>query len=277
MQAHAIEQELVQQLWSGYPAYCAWLKQQHKPLHSVRAERSRIHLFLTWLRRNDNRFAALSLEQARNRALAAYLDHLQYNLRARPSTLSKTLYSINNFFNYAGLGTARVQREEMPGPNVITLSMQEQQEFVAAARLTSAKQRAIGLLLFHTGIKITDCSALNLQNLNLSEGTITVPDRDNELGRAFQLNDQETVTALHEWIVLRNQKYHRSGEDALFVNPQRRRITPAGLNLIVGKIGILAKLEVSAQVLRETWMMRRPSAPNLDRGGNPHTVRIAAD
>lgn len=243
-------------LWACYPQYCNWLKLQRKSVHAVRADRSRVHLFLTWLLRNKKNYPDLSIEKARDAAIAEYLDHLQYSLRARPSTLTKTISSINHFYSYAGLGAARVERDDMPSPEMMALSAEEQEQFLKATRMTSAKQRAVAMLLFHTGMKLADCSALNLQDLNLTESTLTIPDRNGELGRIYKLNG-DTTTALYDWMTLRTRKYHRATEDALFVNPQRRRITPAGLNLIVRKIGDLVKLEISAQTLRETHLMRR--------------------
>jgi len=54
-------------------------------------------------------------------------------------------------------------------------------------------------------------------------------------------------------------------EKALFLNPQRRRISQAGVNLVVRKISMEAGLDLSAQQLRDTYLVENAQANSADQ------------
>jgi integrase/recombinase XerC len=65
----------------------------------------------------------------------------------------------------------------------------------------------------------------------------------------------EAVEAVCEWLVERGKKFKdKPADNALFVNPQGRRISTASLDLIVRKIGRDCGIELSAHVLRHTFL-----------------------
>lgn len=69
--------------------------------------------------------------------------------------------------------------------------------------------------------------------------------------------------AVREWLLERSTKFeNKSVDDALFLNPQGKRLSTASLDLIVRKIGQSCGLDLSAHVLRHTCLT------NLVRSGN---------
>src|SRR6202022_4342094 len=104
------ESEFVQILQEQYISYSAWLKTQPFSPHARRAQRSRLHQFIGFLSRSKRNYENTVSEQVtRDAAVNDYLDYLQYFLKARPSTVSKFLTTIGEFYEY--LGVEPVSRE----------------------------------------------------------------------------------------------------------------------------------------------------------------------
>jgi site-specific recombinase XerD len=66
--------------------------------------------------------------------------------------------------------------------------------------------------------------------------------------------DEATRGALMAWLIERERKGVQPTEQALFVNSSGQRISTQGLDLIVRKIGVKARINLSAQVLRDTFL-----------------------
>lgn len=269
MQSQLLEPELSAFLQSQYPQFCSWLIANVKSTQSRRADRSRVNLFLGWLSRNQNRYANWDVHEAKTYAVADYLDYLHYQNNARESTIAKTMVALNLFFNIAGLGSVSVEREPLPSPEPSALDSEAKNRFEQAAySADSIKQKAISLVVLETGMKASDCSNLNIEDFDPDSACVFVKQPTPESRKCYSLT-KTAIAAVLDWLQLRLRRYQRPNEKALFVNPQRKRITPAGINLIVKKTGILADLDVSARVLRDTYLLGKSKGEEKRSPGAP--------
>jgi len=259
------QSQFILNLQEQYTGYSNALKTQLPSPHARRAQRSRLSQFISFLSHSKRNYATEHPErQAKDAAVSDYLDYLQYFLKARPSTIGKALATIGEFYEYIGLEPISIVRDELPGANPQALSNEQVQKFLAAAEANSSiKHKSLALLLGTTGIRAIDCTMLNMDDYIASTGTLCLTGSDMSTPRAIKLN-VPTRLALEQWLQQRRQRFTRLNEKALFLNPQRRRISQAGVNLVVRKISMEAGLDLSAQQLRDTYLVENAQANSVD-------------
>ncbi|MBX9685316.1 MAG: tyrosine-type recombinase/integrase [Candidatus Obscuribacterales bacterium] len=246
--------------------YLSWLKRQPLSQQTKRAYASRINRFLTFLDASGEVVGRL-MENERERAhvVREYKRHLKVDERCSPATVNAHLTAIDHFFQFQGASNAKIAREDLPQEAPRALSKSEQKRFLrAVAACRRSKDRAVALLLLYTGIRISECAQLNEQDISIAgrRQRIVVRSGKGERYREIPLN-AEAREALREWLQERNIKFEGlDHDDALFKNPQGRRLSTSSLDLIVRKIGESCGLSVSAHVLRHTCLT------NLVRNGS---------
>jgi len=260
------QSQFILNLQEQYSGYSNALKTQLPSPHARRAQRSRLSQFISFLSHSKRSYATENPErQAKDAAVSDYLDYLQYFLKARPSTVAKALATIGEFYEYIGLEPISVVRDELLGANPQALSNEQVQKFLAAAEANaSVKHKSLALLLGTTGIRAIDCTMLNIDDYSASTGTLCLRVSDMSTPRAITLT-APTRLALEQWLQQRRQRFTRLNEKALFLNPQRRRISQAGVNLVVRKISMEAGLDLSAQQLRDTYLVENAQANSADQ------------
>lgn len=266
--------QFIQSLQKHYSGYSNALKTQMPSPHARRAQRSRLSQFISFLSHSRRGYEATNPDrQAKDAAVSDYLDYLQYFLKARPSTIVKALATIGEFYDYIGLEPISIVRDELPGANPQALSNEQVQKFLAAAQANSSiKHRSLALLLGTTGIRAIDCTLLDIDDYIPSTATLRLRANDLSSTRAITL-DTPTKLALEQWLEQRCQRFTRSNEKALFLNPQRRRISQAGVNLVVRKISMEAGLDLNAQQLRDTYLVENTQAHSAEETQTPYLTQ----
>ncbi len=245
--------------------YLSWLKRQPLSQETKRAYAGRINRFLSFLDASGEDAGRL-MENERERAhvVREYKRHLKLKEHCSPSTVNAYLTTIDHFFQFQGAANTRIAREDLPQEAPRALSKTEQKRFLrAVAACRRSKDRAVALLLLYTGIRISECAQLNEHDVSVAgrHHRIVVRSGKGERYREIPLNP-EAREALREWLHERNTKFDGVDHDeALFLNPQGRRLSTSSLDLIVRKIGESCGLSISAHVLRHTCLT------NLVRNG----------
>lgn len=245
--------------------YLAWLKRQPLSPETRRAYTGRINRFLRFLDASgEDLRTLLQTERERAHVLREYKRHLKLKRLSSPATVNAHLTAIDHFFEFLGATATKVGREDLPQEAPRALTKPEQKRFVrAVAACRRSKDRAVALLLLYTGIRISECAKLNEQDVSIAgrRHRIVIRSGKGDRYREIPLN-AESREALREWINERGEKFDGvEVEDALFLNPQGRRLSTSSLDLIVRKIGESCGLSVSAHVLRHTCLT------NLVRNG----------
>jgi len=261
-----LKTDLLKAAFERYEKYLSWLKRQPLSEQTRRAYRSRINHFLGFLGSSGEDLRAL-IQNERERAhiLREYKRHLKQELRSRPTTVNAYLTAIDHFFQFQGAAPVEVAREDLPQEAPQALSKEEQKRFLrAVAGCRRSKDRAVALLLFYSGIRIGECAALNEDDVSVAgrKNRVIVRSGKGDRYREIPLHP-EAREALREWINERNQKFEgKKIDDAIFLNPQGKRLSTASIDLIVRKIGQSCGVSLSAHVLRHTCLT------NLIRSGN---------
>ena len=250
--------ELLKSLYAQFVEYDAWLNKQALSMHTKRAYKSRLNHFLVFLATSNLDYSkVLTDARARSQAVTNYREYLLEDLGSSPTSINTTLSSIDHFYKFLGLEATGVIREEKRRGSPRALTGEEQARLLwTVERLAAKKHRALGLILIHTGIQLGECAALNVEDISLQSGqpSITINSNRKNRSRCIALNES-TATALREWLTERAATFRKNSDRAVFLNPRGKRITTAGLDLIIRKIGQSARLDLSAQVIRHTCLM----------------------
>ena len=255
-----------------YEKYLKWLQRQPVSDQTRRAYRSRVNAFLGFLGTTGEdirTIVASDSEQAH--VLRTYKRYLKQELRLLPASVNASLTAIDHFLQYLGAAATKIAREDLPQEAPRALSKAEQQLFlrkVAGCRRT--KDQAVALLLFYSGIRISECAKLDVDDVSAlgRKNRVVVRNGKGERYREIPLH-ADARDAIKAWLIERTKKFEEGEkfkkkkiDDALFLNPQGKRISTASLDLIVRKIGKSCGLELSAHVLRHTCLT------NLVRNGS---------
>lgn len=251
--------KLLQTLWQKFNRYKTWLNESKVASHTQRAYISRINQYLVFLATEDNAYEeVLASARVRDRAVEDYKDHLKHHLKYSAATINTTLSTIDHFYKFLGVGEPNVSREELGRSVPLALTGDDERCLLEEVRLSGSKRDLSMVLLFlRAGLRLGECAALNLQDLEKKEDRLTISIRSSSKSRARQLSlDPETATAIEDWITRRQVRFPNCTESALFLSRLGKRITTAGIDLVVRKLGRAGGMEISAEILRNTCLTR---------------------
>ena len=193
---------------------------------------------------------------ARDYAVRDYKTTLKVVHLAKPSSVNLALAAIDHFYRFLELPTPQVAREDLPAQAPRALEPPKQKRFLRAVeRCASVRDRAIGLLLFYTGLRISECAALTVDDVRLSsrKGLVIVRMGKGNTSREVPLN-AEVRTALDVWLEQSKQRVSQRNESALFLTKQGTRLATRTIDDVVRRIGQDANLSLSAHILRHTCL-----------------------
>lgn len=241
-----------------FDKYQAWLAKQPLSDHSKRAYRSRLNHFLGFLGSSDEHYRnPFKDETERDYILKDYKRFLKQKHKASPNTVNAALAATDHFYQFLGLPKTKVKREDLPAEAPRALTKNEQKKLIGAAELTRrAKDRAVVTLLLYTGIRISECAALNLDDVYAQGRKTRIIVRNGKGGRYREVPlNGEACEAIQAWLQERAKKFDgKETEQSLFINQQGRRMSTSALDLIIRKVGQDAGIELSAHVLRHTLL-----------------------
>lgn len=237
-----------------------------------RAYDSRVRAYLAWLDATGELDGGDPLADAHARDFAArdYKTHLKTVLRRSDNTVNAHLTALDHFYDHLGLGKVGVRRAPVPRQAPRALTAREQKRFLRAVeRRPLARDRAIGRLLFYSGIRVSELVALDVPDVPISarKGAVRVRAGKGELARHIPLTDPTVRTAVTEW---KTDRAHWRGADtaALLLNQRGGRLSARAVDQLLDDIAVEAGLvdehgtpTVSAHILRHTF------ATNLLRAG----------
>lgn len=250
---------------SALERYQGWLA--HQPLANTTR-----HTYLTQVRQfcaylKDIHFEyghPLQDPHARDYAVRDYKTYLKTAHKRKPSSINLMLAAVDHFYRCLNMDQAVVRREDLPKQSPRALELEEQKRFLRAVeRCPSMRNRAIAVMLFYTGLRLSECSHLNLDDVTLSErkGMVIVRLGKGNMYREIPLNSHSRE-ALRAWLKERREKFKGTIETALFLNRQGQRLLVRPIDLLLRQIAQDAHLTLSAHVLRHTCLT------NLIRNGN---------
>jgi integrase/recombinase XerC len=231
--------------------------------HTKEAYRSRLNNFLGFIASADRDYSRFFSDPAcRALAVREYKSHIK-DLEAKPASVNSALTAIDHFFAFLGFAKSKSKRERLPALSPRALSRAEQSRLLVLADHARPIDRAIIYLLLYSGIRLSECAALNITDLLVSErkGRVIVRQGKGGLYRDIPLNS-DARRGIAPWLTERAKRESRKGlSNAVFLNPQGKRMSRRSIDKAVRKIGFKCGLELSAHVLRHSCLT------NLARSG----------
>jgi site-specific recombinase XerD len=172
------------------------------------------------------------------------------------SSVNKSLAAVDYLCRFLGLGPTSIKRERLPAQVLKILTIEESDALLRILECYgSAKDKAVIMLFLRMGLRLGECAELNVQDVHFSSSDANLYVRNNRTNQVRALPLEEaTKQVLSEWLMDRHHKFPKTLEQALFLNPLGTRMSTAGLDLIVRKMGRRCGLTLSAQLLRDTFL-----------------------
>jgi site-specific recombinase XerD len=256
-----------------FDGYAAAL--EHAPLDADtrRAYDSRVRSYLAWLGSAPVTGPdPLADPHGRDFAGRDYRSYLKTVAKRAASTVNAHLTALDHFYDYyLGLGAVHVQRDQLPRRAPRALEAREQKRYLRAVETRKlARDRAIGRLLFYSGVRVDELVSLDEGDVPLSarKGKVIVREGKGGGSREIPLVDQAARASVAEWTKER-ATWPRAGDNpALFLNRRGGRLTARSVDQLLDDLAADADLvdddgkpTASAHVIRHTF------ATNLLRSG----------
>ncbi|MDP1807057.1 MAG: tyrosine-type recombinase/integrase [Acidimicrobiales bacterium] len=251
-------------------AYADWLKRQPLATRSREAYLAQVRAFLNWLAGSEHGPQALVDPHVRDWAVRDYKRHVKTAKRWAPASVNQALAAIDNFYRSLAAGRPEVLREELAQVAPRSLEEADQRRFLRIVEASpSPRDRAMATVFFYAGLRLSELAALDMTDVEMSarRGRLKVRTGKGDAYREVPLNSASRK-ALDDWFEARTDQLaalaDAGGEgttSALWLSRSGTRMTSRAVDLVVRRLATEAKLELSAHVLRHTFVT------NLIRSG----------
>ncbi len=210
-------------------------KEKRYSSHTISAYREDLETFFEFLE-------GIGPEKVTKEDIRLFLGHLLRHGMARRSVARK-LASIRAFFKYLlhrgvmeknPAWTLRAPKIEKRLPHALPMEgVIRVLDSIPSQKILDVRDRAILELFYGSGIRVSELARLNLQDVNLEQGSIRVYGKGGK-ERIIPLG-KVTVSVLKTYLEVRHAFSPSSGESAFFLNSRGRRLTTRGIQLLVWK------------------------------------------
>lgn len=217
-QTHEHAQEMVSE-WCGFEA---WLTENDRAGRTVLGYKHDLEAFAEWFEQSNG--FALRVEDVTPADVREYRNWLQAVKRYSPATIRRRLMALRAYFRW-GVEMGRIERDpsariKPPAEERLSpawLTRQEQNRLVREAerqimsastakrRRQATRNRALLIFLLHTGLRVSEASALTLADVQMGErsGWVQVRGKGNK-ARRVPLN-ADARQALRAWLDVRGE------------------------------------------------------------------------
>ncbi|MBF6341635.1 tyrosine-type recombinase/integrase [Nocardia abscessus] len=212
--------------------------------------------FLGWLKAAGAEYIdALSSQTGRDRAVAAYLSHLDVERGLASSTHNVSLAALDSYYTWRGLGKPQVAAVSVVRGVPATLTAWQRSRCLDEAATRSPRDYAVFVLLLKTGLRREELANLDEDDIHVDavSGWVRAPG-PGDTDRVIPL-DAGTRRVQLTWAAARRKVLGRRKGTAFFLGHSGRRLSPRRVGEIVAEIGAAAGLAsaLSPGVLRNTF------------------------
>jgi len=250
-------------------------------INTIAAYRDAIKLLLCYVADHLKKSVdVLDIEDITEAVVLGFLDHVQQQRSCSGKTRNARLAAIRCLFVFIArqqpellVQCRQIRAIPLKRTGLVRVDYLEEAELQAMmdavdikAR-TGMRDRALLLLLYNTGARVSEIVALNLNHLRLSGRTQVDLQGKGNKHRACPLWP-ETVVALKDY--LQQRRPNQSETQALFLNANGVPITRFGIRYIIGKYAAIAAhqcLSIKTKIVTP-HTLRHTTAMHLLRSGN---------
>lgn len=247
-----------------FDGYVAALERAPLDADTRRAYASRVRSYLAWL---DSAGITdpdpLTDPHGRDFAARDYRTWLKVVGKRAASTVNAHLTALDHFYGQLGLGAVRVQRDQLPRRAPQALGAREQKRYLRAVEARpQVRDRAIGRLLFYSGVRVAELVALDEEEVPLSarKGKVIVRAGKGGDSREIPLLDPAARASVAEWKAERVTWPGAGMSPALFLNRRGGRLSARAVDQLLDALAADADLvdddgspAASAHTLRHTF------------------------
>lgn len=175
--------------------------------------------------------------------LKEFIHHL-YNQKLDNSTISNYISTLKSFFKFLYFNKYISQniskelsypKKKQKLPKI--LYNNEVKMFINSidtSKVYGTRNKALFLLLYSTGIRVSECSNLKLDNINFSEQIVSVLGKGNK-ERLVPINES-VLEYLNIYIETERKNINKNNLDYLFINNKGGQLTSRGIRYLAEKI-----------------------------------------
>lgn len=258
-------------------SYATWLLAQPLAKSTKRVYLLRVRHFVAYAENACLLPEFLKSAQGQRDTLEAYSQQLLVEDSSSPVSINNYLTAVDHFFQYFGLPKARIRRHGWLQTPPVVLSHEDEKRVIhVCLTQAGARDRCLVFLQLMAGLRLSECASLNIDDVAADRSRILV-DRmirlDRSSGHRTVALDQRMVSALDDLLQERDRQENRQSS-ALLLTKGGQRMSLAGIDYIIRRLGWWAYLALSAQLLRNTYLARRLEAGD-DLGRLAHTAGLA--
>lgn len=243
-------------------SYTAWLDTQPLSENTKRAYLSRVRQFIAYANDDCLFDEFLASPEVQKESVEAYRQHLLAVAESTSASVNNKLTAVDHLFQSLDLPRPRIQREQWlqkQPPLILTLE-QEDKLVDACTTRSGARDRCIVFLQLFAGLRLTECANLDVTDVSANGQTLlirtTAHPSKSACPRTVALGTRASL-ATSEWLKERSQQSNRGESAALFVSSCGNRLSAAGIDYIIRRLGWKEHLVLSSQVLRNTCLRHR--------------------
>lgn len=261
----------MQEYLEEYRAYLT--NEKHASVNTLSSYLRDMKQFGTWLTENK----ILDFRKVKKQTITQYLHHME-GIGKSPATITRSTASIKSFYQFMvktgnmkqnPAKTVTAMKVERKCPEILT--NREVELFLEQPKCVDEKgyrDHAMLELLYATGIRVSELIGLNLDDVNLSIGTIRCRKKDKE--RLIPLY-HGAVKALQDYIRdIRPRIIADPDEQALFVNMNGERMSRQGFWKIIKYYQEKAEIDkdITPHMLRHSFAVHL-----LENGADLHSIQ----
>lgn len=258
----------------SFDNFARYLEAKDRSPLTIRGYISDLKKFARWFEQTNGE--ALSPHNLTAADLREYRQYLLTVQRAKPATVNRYLAAVRAYASWAhntGIISANpvadIRDEKRSQRYARWLTKQEefrvQRELerlfsaanTAQRRLRAIRERSIVVLMLHTGLRVSEVCALDLDNLSLTErkGTLHVRRGKGMKERTIPLN-KTARRALQDWLRVRPDTPSCQAVFVTLRGPEKRRMQPRSIQHTLRKISRRSGVTVTPHILRHTFAKR---------------------
>jgi len=243
---------------SEFAAFSGWLAKQPLSDRSRRAYGDQVRNYLQWLEDRGSGAEALTDPSVRDSSVRDYKRWLKRSRKLAPASVNQALASIDALYRSRHVAAPVVQREQLPGVAPRALSQEEQRRLMRAIeRCGVSRDRAIAIMLLHTGLRLSELASLEVDDVKVSprKGSVLVRSGKGDRQRSVPLNST-CREALSDWLIDRHHVIDRRGThtEGLWLSRLGTAMSVRSIGNVVDKLAKSADVDASPHVLRHTFV-----------------------
>lgn len=205
----------------------------------------------------------IEIEKSKQQHLPDFSDMAKAFLQTASTESALKQGSINCFISLfetmakiSGLENVGLQRQVVESSEKMVMNRAQQKLYlIAASKSQSCRDKLLVLVFLRTNIRLGEATNIKLLDLIEEEGQLKIRIAG-RTGQREEIMDSKVRQGIQEWLDERAKSDVFMESQYLFPGAGGYRITTSAMDAVLRKIGWKARLNVSARLLRNTYLSR---------------------